>query len=77
MDDQDFEKARELWYQMLPFIILLTVGKNNERPNWIATIKRGLELRGREVGSVRPPMLPLTAEEDAELTQVVQNMKFE
>jgi dihydrodipicolinate synthase/N-acetylneuraminate lyase len=39
-------------------------------------IKRGLELRGREVGPVRPPMLPLTDEVDARLQQAVAAMRL-
>jgi len=77
IDDGDFVKARELWYEILPFIELATVGQNNERADWIAVIKRGLELRGRKVGSVRPPMLPLTEEVDAALTKVVKAMSFD
>ena len=76
IDDGDFVKARELWYEILPFIELATVGRNNERPDWISVIKRGLELRGRKVGPVRPPMLPLTEDVESELTKVVGAMSF-
>ncbi len=47
-----------------------------ERPDWIAVIKRGLELRGHAVGPVRRPMLPLTEEVDALVKQVVAKMSF-
>lgn len=77
IDDGDFVKARKMWYEILPFIELATVGQNNERPDWIAVIKRGLELRGRKVGPVRRPMLPLTEDVDAVLTKVVKSMSFE
>lgn len=77
IDDGNFVRARGLWYEMLPFIELVTVGRNHERADWIAVIKRGLELRGRRVGTVRRPMLPLTPELDAEVTQVVRAMSFE
>ena len=30
----------------MPFVDLVTVGRHGERPDWIAVIKRGLELRG-------------------------------
>ncbi|MCU0608340.1 MAG: PHP domain-containing protein, partial [Chitinispirillaceae bacterium] len=46
----------------MPFVDLVTVGRHGERPDWIAVIKRGLELRGHAVGPVRRPMLPLTEE---------------
>lgn len=48
-----------------------------ERPDWIAVIKRGLELRGRQVGPVRPPMLPLTEEVDHRLKQAVTAMSLD
>ncbi len=76
IDDGDFVKARELWYEILPFVEIATVGQNGERADWIAVIKRGLELRGRKVGTVRPPMLPLTDDVDAKLTAVVKALKF-
>lgn len=77
IDDGDFIRARELWYAILPFVEIATVGVNGERPDWIAVIKRGLELRGRRVGMVRPPMLPLTEEVDAQLVKAVRNMNLE
>ncbi len=77
IDDVDFRAARKLWYEIMPFMQLVTVGRNGERPDWIAVIKRGLELRGRKVGSVRPPMLPLTPELEADLVQVVRAMTFD
>ncbi len=76
IDDGNFVQARKLWYELLPFIDLVTVGRNGERPDWIAVIKRGLELRGHRVGSVRPPMLPLTKDVDRLVQEVVSKMKF-
>jgi len=77
IDDSDFVTARQLWYQILPFIELTSVPVNNERADWIAVIKRGLELRGRKVGTVRAPMLPLTEDIDRKLRTVVDAMRFE
>ena len=74
IDDGDFVKARQMWYHILPFVEIATVGDNGERPDWIAVIKRGLELRGRQVGTVRRPMLPLTADVDARLQKAVAAM---
>jgi len=77
IDDNDYVSARELWYEILPFIEAVTVGLNGERPDWIAVVKRGLALRGRDVGSVRPPMLPVTPEMDATLTKIVGALSFD
>jgi 4-hydroxy-tetrahydrodipicolinate synthase len=77
IDQGDFVGARRMWYEILPFIEIATVGKGGERPDWIAVIKRGLELRGREVGPVRPPMLPLTPDVDTRLQEVVAAMSFD
>jgi 4-hydroxy-tetrahydrodipicolinate synthase len=77
IDDNDYVKGRRIWDEMLPFVEKVTVGQNGERADWIAVIKRGLEVRGRRVGSVRPPMLPLTPELDREVRRIVQAMTFE
>ena len=77
IDDGDFVKARQMWYEILPFVEIATVGVGGERPDWIAVIKRGLELRGRKVGPVRPPMLPLTGELDAQLQKAVAAMDLD
>ncbi len=77
VDDCDFAGARKLWHEIMPFVQLVTVGKGGERPDWIAVIKRGLELRGRNAGTVRPPMLPLMKEVDNEVVKVVSHMKFD
>jgi dihydrodipicolinate synthase/N-acetylneuraminate lyase len=55
---------------------IATVGQNGERADWIAVIKRGLELRGRKVGAVRRPMLPLTDEVDQRLQKAVESMNL-
>ena len=77
IDDNDYVAARDLWYEILPFIEVVTVGQDGDRPDWIAVIKRGLELRGRHVGSVRPPMLPVTPETDARLREIVAALSFD
>ena len=77
IDDQDYAKAAELWYEILPFVEVATVGEGTERPDWIAVIKRGLELRGRRVGTVRPPMLPLTPQVEARLEKIVEALSFD
>lgn len=77
IDDNDYVAARALWYEILPFIEVVTVGQNGERPDWIAVIKKGLELRGRRVGNVRPPMLPLSKDVEVRLRQIVGSMRFD
>lgn len=77
IDDGNFVAARKLWDEIMPFVDLVTVGRDGQRPDWIAVIKRGLALRGRDVGTVRPPMLPLTPEVDALVRQAVGRMKFD
>ena len=77
IDKGDFVAARKLWDEIMPFVDLVTVGQHGERPDWIAVIKRGLELRGRRVGTVRPPMLPLTPETDARVRKAVAELHFD
>lgn len=76
IDDGNFVAARKIWDEIMPFVDLVTVGRDGQRPDWIAVIKRGLELRGRGVGSVRRPMLPLTPEVDALVRKAVASLKF-
>jgi 4-hydroxy-tetrahydrodipicolinate synthase len=76
IDDGDFVEARKLWYEIMPFVDLVTVGRHGERPDWIAAIKRGMELRGRRAGTVRPPMLPLTEEVYQLVKDAVEAMTF-
>ena len=76
IDEGDFVKARQMWYRILPFVEIATVGDGGQRPDWIAVIKRGLELRKRKVGPVRPPMLPLTEQVDAHLQKTVAAMSL-
>jgi 4-hydroxy-tetrahydrodipicolinate synthase len=77
IDKGDFVAARKLWDEIMPFVDLVTVGQHGERPDWIAVIKRGLELRGHRVGTVRPPMLPLTPETDARVRKAVAGLHFD
>lgn len=77
IDDADFIAAQQLWYEMLPFIDLTVTGENGERADWIAVIKKGLEFRGRPVGNVRQPMLPLLPEVEERLREVVLHMGFD
>lgn len=76
IDDGDFAQGRKVWYEIMPFVDLVTVGRDGERPDWIAVIKRGMELRGRRAGVPRPPMLPLTEEVDRLVQDVVGRMTF-
>jgi 4-hydroxy-tetrahydrodipicolinate synthase len=77
IDDNDYVAARALWYEILPFIEAVTVGVGNERADWIAVIKRGLELRGKRVGDVRRPMLPLTEDVENRVRRAVESMSFD
>ncbi len=76
IDDGNFVAARQAWDEIMPFVDLVTVGRDGQRPDWIAVIKRGLELRGRPAGPVRRPMLPLTPEVDALVVAAVKKLGF-
>lgn len=76
IDDNDYVEARKLWYEIMPFVELVTVGRDGERADWVAVIKRGMELRGRRVGVPRPPMLPLTEEVDRLVRNAVSRLTF-
>ena len=76
IDEGDFVAARKIWDEIMPFVDLVTVGRDGQRPDWIAVIKRGLELRGRPVGGVRRPMLPLLEEVDQLVVEAVRGLSF-
>ena len=76
IDDGNFVEARKIWDEIMPVVDLVTVGRHGERPDWIAVIKRALELRGRPVGTVRQPMLPLTPEVDALVQKAMSKLTF-
>lgn len=76
IDDGNFVEARKLWDEIMPVVDLVTVGRHGERADWIAVIKRAMELRGRPVGTVRAPMLPLTDEVDRLVQKAVAKLTF-
>jgi 4-hydroxy-tetrahydrodipicolinate synthase len=60
------DEARERYFNILPFFYL-----TERKGRWIARVKAGLRMIGREAGEPKPPLLPLNAEETEELRQVM------
>jgi 4-hydroxy-tetrahydrodipicolinate synthase len=60
------DQARERYFNILPFFYL-----TERKGRWIARVKAGLRMIGREAGEPKPPLLPLNAEETEELRQVM------
>ncbi len=60
------DKAREKYYKVLPFFYL-----TERKGRWIARVKAGLRMIGREAGDPKPPLLPLNEEERSELKGVL------
>jgi 4-hydroxy-tetrahydrodipicolinate synthase len=67
----DFEKGRRIMSAMLPLMNLLDEGK------FVQKIKHGAELAGLRAGKPRLPLLPLDAEDEARLAEVVAALKEE
>jgi 4-hydroxy-tetrahydrodipicolinate synthase len=67
----DFAKGRRIMSAMLPLMNLLDQGK------FVQKIKHGCELIGLKAGKPRLPLLPLDAEEEARLAEVVAALKQE
>lgn len=65
----DFAKGRRIMSAMLPLMNLLDEGK------FVQKIKHGCELIGLRAGKPRLPLLPLEAEEEARLAEVVATLK--
>lgn len=59
-------EARERYFSILPFFYL-----TERKGRWIARVKAGLRMIGREAGDPKPPLLPLNDEETEELRKVM------
>jgi 4-hydroxy-tetrahydrodipicolinate synthase len=70
MDQGDFEKARELWFEILPL--------TSSVENWgrlVQTLKAGLDLQGRCGGpSLRGPKKDISSEQKAELRRLLSDL---
>jgi dihydrodipicolinate synthase/N-acetylneuraminate lyase len=60
------DEAREKYFNILPFFYL-----TERKGRWIARVKAGLAMIGRDVGDPKPPLLPLNEEEREELRAVM------
>ncbi len=60
------DEAREKYFNILPFFYL-----TERKGRWIARVKAGLRMIGREAGDPKPPLLPLNEEEKTELRNVM------
>ncbi|MEM2904572.1 MAG: dihydrodipicolinate synthase family protein [Candidatus Bathyarchaeia archaeon] len=74
VEKREIEKARALWYKLLPLIQLLSYTRTGERSNWQAMLKEGLEMRGRRAGRTRMPVLPLPDAERERLRSILGDL---
>lgn len=65
--DQDIALARRIWGVLWPVCDLL------EAHNYVAAIKGGLDVIGRSAGPLRRPILPVSAEVQQQLGQLLRN----
>jgi dihydrodipicolinate synthase/N-acetylneuraminate lyase len=76
----DLPAARDLWYRLLPLIDMTSIkpmfGRADERPDFNQIFKAGLELIGRRGGQCRRPLLPLTDEDTAYLTDLIKELEI-
>jgi len=63
---QDFRAARELYYRLLPALSLIEGGGK-----YTQFVKAGCALTGHPVGSPRAPLGPATADEQAQIREVL------
>jgi 4-hydroxy-tetrahydrodipicolinate synthase len=64
--DGKIEEAKQKYFKILPFFYL-----TERKGRWIARVKAGLRMIGREAGDPKPPLLPLNEEEKAELKSIM------
>jgi len=60
------DEAREKYFNILPFFYL-----TERKGRWIARVKAGLAMIGRDAGDPKPPLLPLNDEEKEELRGIM------
>jgi len=60
------DEAKKVYFDILPFFYL-----TERKGRWIARVKAGLKMLGRDVGDPKPPLLPLNEEEREELRQIM------
>jgi len=71
VEEGDLNKATEIFNELLPiFSFVESSGK------LVPVCKAGVEMRGHVGGSLRKPRLPITREEEKELTQLLENLKL-
>ncbi|HDJ89891.1 MAG TPA: dihydrodipicolinate synthase family protein [Thermoprotei archaeon] len=66
---KNFEKAREIYYRLLPWFLL-----TERRGRWIAYVKAALQIIGMNRGNPRKPILPLNSKEREELRIVLEKI---
>ena len=66
----DWKRGKEIMATMMPMIYLLENGGK-----YIQYVKLGCELAGIPVGSMRPPMGPLTADEQTNFRRLYKDLK--
>jgi len=70
--DKDVEKAREIWYKLMPFINYFMYDKTDERPHWLEIFKTAMEMQGVPVGKPRGPLGILDEENKRKLEKVLE-----
>jgi len=69
VEKQDFLAARELYYKLLPTLAIMEGGGK-----YTQLVKAGCEMVGQPVGPPRRPLLPVGAEETAELKEALRHL---
>ena len=64
--NKNYQKARELYYRILPWFLL-----TERRGRWLAYVKAALKLMGMDRGNPRRPILPLNKKEEKEVEEVL------
>lgn len=69
--EKNFDKARRIMSAMMPLMDFLEEGK------FVQSIKYGCELAGLRTGGMRAPLQPLSDEQKARLSVIIQTLKAE
>jgi dihydrodipicolinate synthase/N-acetylneuraminate lyase len=74
--DKDLDRARELWYRLLPIVHVEYRAMNDSSgdPHWLAVCREAADLRGLPIGPSRPPLSRVLPEVRRELQELLAGL---
>ena len=74
--DNDFAKARELYFDLLAFRKIVGAASAGGRPGFVTVLKAALDIRGLRGGPTRPPLTDTMDDEQRQQLEIVMRTKL-